>query len=243
MTDTAAGAASTPRGAQIDDWGRRDRIAGWVLAGAWTALLVAALLTGHRVSDFDRLEHLVAAGEVTEVEVVGGFGDSEGWQGWAGVEVRWREGWTVDTAHVTEASDDRQAARARREGDADRAVVVGSVEAHLSALDPDVRFTRGGFRSSSFEMGGWQAPGWVGLVYVVLLGATLVLNGGPRPWRATPWAWGWLILLVPPYGIAAYLLAGGPTGLLRPRDPTRVWLTGGWAFLLALLLGGGSAAT
>ncbi len=81
-----------------------------------------------------------------------------------------------------------------------------------------------------------------GPVYVVLLGATLVLNGGPRPWRATRWAWAWLVLLVPPFGIAAYLALGGPTGLFRPRDPRRVWLTGGWAFLLALLLGGGSTA-
>jgi hypothetical protein len=92
-------------------------------------------------------------------------------------------------------------------------------------------------------MGGISGPGWLGLFYLVLLAATLVLKGGPRPWRATRWAWAWLVLLVPPYGIAAYLVLGGPTGLLRPRDPRRVWLTGGWAFLLALVLGGASAGS
>lgn len=242
MTTDAAPTAPPPD-RLADGWGRRDRIAGWVLVGAWTALLVSALLTGHKVSDLDRLEGLLAAGEVTEVEVVGGVGGSTSWDGFGVAQVRWREGWVARTADVTEASDDRQAARARREGGADRAVLVGSVEDHLSALAPDVRIIRGGVRSSSFEMAGWQAPTWVGTTYVALLGATLVLNGGPRPWRATRWAWAWLVLLVPPFGIAAYLLLGGPTGLFRPRDPRRVWLTGGWAFLLALLLGGGASAS
>jgi hypothetical protein len=240
---TDAATTAPPRDRLADDWGRRDRTAGWVLVGAWIALVVAALLTGHKASDLDRLEGLVAAGEVTEVEVVGGFGGAEGWRGWGTAEVRWREGWITHTADVTEASDERQAARARRRDDSDRAVVVGGVETHLSVLAPDVRFTRGGFRSSSFDMAGLQTPGWVGLGYVVLLVATLVLNSGPRPWRATRWAWFWIVLLVPPYGVAAYLLLGGPTGLFRPRDPRRVWLTGGWAFLLALLLGGGTASS
>ena len=241
MTTDAATTAPPP-GRLVDDWGRRDRVAGWVLVGAWTALLVATLLTGHRVSDFDRLEGLVAAGEVTEVEVVGGFAGAEDWHGWGGAEVRWREGWVVHTADVTEASNERQAARAREQGDADRSVVVGSVEDHLARLDPDVTFVRGEPRNPYSTVVGLKAPGWVGLIYVVLLGATLVLNGGPRPWRATRWAWAWLVLLVPPFGIAAYLALGGPTGLFRPRDPRRVWLTGGWAFLLAMLLGGGSTA-
>lgn len=241
MTTDAATTAPPPD-RLADGWGRRDRIAGWVLVGAWTALLLTALLTGHKVSGFDRLEGLVAAGEVTEVEVVGGVGGSTSWDGFGVAQVRWREGWVVHTAEVTEAGDARQATRARRQSDADR-VVVGSVEAHLSALDPDVRFTRGGPRNPYSEIAGLQTPGWVGLAYVALLGATLVLNGGPRPWRATRWAWAWLVLLLPPFGIAAYLLLGGPTGLWRPRDPRRVWLTGGWAFLLALLLGGGAAAS
>lgn len=240
---TTHAATTAPRPDRLaDDWGRRDRIAGWVLVGAWTALLLTAVLTGHRVSDLSRLEGHVAAGEVTEVEVVGGA-PSTGWNGFYGAAVRWREGWIIHTADITEASNERQATRARRQGDPDRTVVVGSVEDHLSALDPDVTVVRGEPRNPYATVVGSTVPGWVGLASVVLLGATLVLNGGRRPWRATRWAWAWLILLVPLIGIAAYLLLGGPTGLFRPRDPRRIWLTGGWAFLLALLLGGGVSAS
>jgi hypothetical protein len=223
-----------------DGWTRRDRVAGWVLAAAWVALLLSALVTGQRTSTFADLEGQVAAGEVRTVEVVGEPLPDDA-IGYGGVEVRWREGWVLHAAWVTEASSERQAVKARRSnGDP---VVVGSVADHLRGLDPDVTLTRGEHRSSSFTMAGLEAPGWIGLGYLVLLVGTLALIGGPRPWRATRWAWGWLVLLVPPYGVAAYLLLGGPTGLLPPRDPRRVWLTGGWAFLLALLLGGGAAAS
>lgn len=239
---TDAATTPAPPDRVADGWGRRDRIAGWVLVTAWIGLVVAVLLTGHKATGFDRLERLVAAGGITEVEVVGGSGRSIDWEGTSGAEVRWREGGVVHTAEVTEASDDRQAAQARRQGDTGRTVVVGSVEDHLARLDPDVTFVRGEPRNPYAMVAGLKAPGWWGLAYVVLLGATLVLNGGPPPWRATRWAWAWLVLLVPPFGIAAYLLLGGPTGLFRPRDPRRVWLTGGWALLLALLLGGGSTA-
>lgn len=66
-------------------------------------------------------------------------------------------------------------------------------------------------------------------------------GAGPAPWRATSWAWIWLILGGGPLGSIAYLLLGGPLGLWRPRDVNRR-LTGGWAFLIALVLGGGSNA-
>jgi hypothetical protein len=237
-TDTGTPPAPAP--SLADGWTRRDRVAGWILLLTWTALVVAALVTGERASTFGHLERLVATGEVTTVEVVGEPLPDDS-IGYAGIEVRWREGWTVRSASVTQASNERQAAKARRANGSP--VVVGGVEDHLRALDPGVTFTRGEYRSSSFEMRGLQTPGWVGLGYLVLLLGTLVLVGGPRPWRASRWGWAWLVLLLPPFGIAAYLLLGGPTGLFRPRDPRRVWLTGGWAFLLTLLLGGGSAAS
>ena len=66
--------------------------------------------------------------------------------------------------------------------------------------------------------------------------ATLLLVGSREPWRATSWAWAWLILLTP-VGVPAFLLFGGITGLAPPR-PGHRRLTGGWAFLLALALGG-----
>jgi len=65
--------------------------------------------------------------------------------------------------------------------------------------------------------------------------ALALLLGGAEPLRATRWAWFWL-LTVPYVGVPAFLLLSGPTpGLPGPR-PGRHRLTGGWAFLLSVLL-------
>ena len=69
----------------------------------------------------------------------------------------------------------------------------------------------------------------------VWLAVLLLIVGGPEPWRATRWAWGWVVLLAGPLGSVAYLLLGGPLALLRPHAGHRR-LTGGWAFLLAWFL-------
>ena len=60
------------------------------------------------------------------------------------------------------------------------------------------------------------------------------------PERATRWAWFWLQWN--PVGVLAFLLLSGPVpGVPAPRPGARR-LTGGWAFLLSLLLGGGVLA-
>ena len=88
-------------------------------------------------------------------------------------------------------------------------------------------------------------PQWVNHVRLVLgLGALVLLVGGRHPWRATRWAWFWLVVLtgVPTYAIVAYLLLSGRTPLVpAPRRGARR-LTGGWAFLLGVLLGAAHAA-
>lgn len=56
-----------------------------------------------------------------------------------------------------------------------------------------------------------------------------------REWRAP----GAVVLLAGPLGCVAYLLLGGPLGVARPRNPSRR-LTGGWAFLLAMIFFGGA---
>jgi hypothetical protein len=67
------------------------------------------------------------------------------------------------------------------------------------------------------------------------LATLLLLVREPQPWRATPWAWFWI--WTTPIGTPLYLLLSGPTPLLpAPRNPNRR-LTGGWAFLLAFVLG------
>ena len=78
---------------------------------------------------------------------------------------------------------------------------------------------------------GLDVPLWVGWVaFATTLGFLVHLVDGPRPWRATRWAWFWLASN--PLGILAYLLLASPTpGLHQPRAQHRM-LTGGWAFLI-----------
>jgi hypothetical protein len=70
--------------------------------------------------------------------------------------------------------------------------------------------------------------------FLLFLAGFPLLMIGPHPWRATRWAWFWLLL--PPVGNVVFLLLSGPTpGVPRPRNPRRR-LTGGWAFWLSLPL-------
>lgn len=229
-------ARPTGLAALIDRSIRRVRIAGWVLTLSWLTLFVIVVVVCDRPTSYAQLERGLRAGDVSTVELPSTMQSSDG-QGSEHVEVRWRDGLVLRTATLTRATDERSAREASRNGTS-RPVIVGSVEDHLTALDPDLRVVHGDRRRPSFESFGWRGPGWVGLAYLVLLVGTLMLIAGPRPWRATRWACAWLVLLAPPVGIPCYLLLGGPTGLSRPRPPGRIWLTGGWAFLLALLLGG-----
>lgn len=227
-------------GSPIERATRQVRIVAWSLALGWVCLFASLLTSAERESSYADLEAGIRAGEISEVqESSSDFG--AGTTGYETVDVRWRDGLVRRTATLTHASSERAAAEARGSG-ADHPVVVGSVSDHLSALDPDVRINHVERRHPSFTINGWQGPGWLGLAYLILLVGTLMLMSGPRPWRATRWAWAWLVLLAPAIGVPAYFLLGGATGLFRPRPPARVWLTGGWAFLLALLLGGGAAS-
>ena len=77
-------------------------------------------------------------------------------------------------------------------------------------------------------------PASVVLIVAGLLTCALLV-GGPEPWRATRWAWSWLLPV--PFGVLALCLLSGPTpGLPGPRTERR--LTGGWAFLIGSALGG-----
>ena len=108
--------------------------------------------------------------------------------------------------------------------------------------EPDLRTARG--PASSFgDLWGRELPGWVAWWGIVAWASTwLLVIGGPQPWRATRWAWVWLVSIGAPVGMLGYLLLGGPLGFWRPADLNRR-LTGGWAFLLAMVLLGGSSAT
>jgi hypothetical protein len=198
-----------------DEWrDRRWRLTGAVIA--LFALATAALMvtTGARPATYGDLLSEVASSKVDEVQVLGPDTPEEGdtvelrWSVWAGVLDQYAE--------VQVESDPRET---------------------LRGIDPDLRFTDGPRTTDhAFMFMGWGVPWQVAILAMASwLAVLLLIVGGPEPWRATRWAWGWAWLLTGPLGSVAYLLLAGPTGFLRPQHGHRR-LTGGWAFLLAWVL-------
>lgn len=75
------------------------------------------------------------------------------------------------------------------------------------------------------------------------LAVLVLLIGGPQPRFATKWAWFWLLGAGWPV-VAFLLLEPVPAWQAAPAAARQSRLTGGWAFLIAVLLGvGGSAVT
>lgn len=228
-----------PPAPRHDEWlDRRWRLTGLALVVAWVAVVVAALLVAEKQQTLTDLEQSLANGSVSDVELVQPDYD-------AGpripVVLRWREHGLRRWADVTVRPGETSPA-SRPD------VISGDPVAHLEGLGAHVRTSLGSpadipVRSSwSWRGGGWTGPGSFGaLVLGAWVASFLTLGLGPEPWRATRWGWGWFVLLGGPFGAMAYVLLGGPLGLPRPRHPHRR-LTGGWAFLLASALLGGSQA-
>lgn len=90
-----------------------------MLLTCWAAVILAVLVTGERTSTLAQLESAVATGEVDAIEVAGGLRPRA--QGYATVEVRWRNGPVAYSAEVVES----QPARAGQRGGRDGAVGTG----------------------------------------------------------------------------------------------------------------------
>ena len=224
-TDTAP----APRPAETS---RRGRAAAWVLLAVTAGVLACALLLGEREAPLADLREAVASGEVTEVRLTEVLAPDE--MGWSAVTIRWDVGLGMDRATwVAQASSERQARQARRQGA--YPVIVGDVADALAAGGREVRVvgTTTQLPSGPAVFGTTVAP-WLFWTWLAAVLATLVLVGDRDTWRATPWAWRWLVLLTP-VGAPAYLLLGGPTGLLAPAPGARR-LTGGWSFLVAVVV-------
>ncbi|KAA1420160.1 hypothetical protein F0U44_06940 [Nocardioides humilatus] len=220
------------------------RIAAWVLIVSWVSSAFAVVAFGERESSVDDLMAAIAGGEVTEVTVAGGLEDH--WRGSAPIQLRWRE---HGIRYVAEAIQVRGPKAHHRPTSSGGWVEVRSDQRPRFRGEVEDFLTRGGgeididrsedwHRSGHFTGSwGWEIPEWLsgwGLLNWVL--TLVVLVSGAQPWRATRWAWFWLIgagwMIVAPL----YLLIGGPTGLARPVAPSNR-LTGGWAFLISLLVG------
>lgn len=208
------------------------RVAGWTLLGACLGLVVLGLVAGERTTSYADLRRAVASGDVDHVTV--SQGSSGEFQGRASVEVYWRtwSGW-----RVARAIEQHPVRRDRIDG----VPVVYDVGADLRGLDAGLEVERRQHwrdRSADAELLGWRLPAWTALVtFGIWAGVLMLIVGGPPPWRATRWAWFWLLALAAPVGVVAFLLLGGPCGLLPPAPGRRPGLRGGLAFLLALLIG------
>lgn len=202
----------------------------WTLVATCLVLLGTILVAGERPASYAELRAAVADGRVDEIRVEGGLRGQV--EGASSAAVHWRDGLKGRVTSVTEATSRRDA----RSMGMSRPILDGRVDDKLSELDPDLRTTRSSEGGSYSEIGPWRVPGWTGIASAVLyLGVLALLLGGPKPWRATRWAWLWLVGSVPIVGALAFLLLGRSTSLLPPARPERR-LTGGWAFLLAFVI-------
>lgn len=200
----------------------RSRLA---LLVVWALLLLLVLTLGQRETPLADLESAVAAGRVDSVLVLGQSGTGDGF---STQEVRWTDGLVRRTSRATVGA-------APFEGVVDGPVRTEDLGVLLSRADPDLEVRRSpdGMGAPYGELLGWRVPGWLALTALVAFLVQLgLLVHGPQPWRATRWAWFW-ILTVPVVGVVLMLLLSGRTpGLPAPTAAGRR-LTGGWAFLLS----------
>jgi hypothetical protein len=210
------------------------RVIGWTLLVCWVGLVIATVVLGHRATTFSQLEADVAAGAATDVRVTGGLSPDS--TGFSVVQVQWRSGMLGYSTEVLEARPRREAAAGRRVTDVTRVLVDQSVSDRLAELDPDLPVATRGWRSWDPAWDGWSLPKWLGVGSLVVLGATVCLLAyGPAPRHATRWGWFWLTVIAAPFGALAYLLMSGVTSRVSQGSSERR-LTGGWAFLLALVV-------
>lgn len=200
------------------------------LIGLWLALLVGMVLVGERESSLAELRSALASGSVDTIRVSGGLPD--GARGTAIQQVRWRSNGIARVATVREVSRPDGASHG-----SPYPVVREDVGIRLHDEFPGLTVNREPDRWPGSTVWGFSGPGWLAGVALVAFLMTLVLIvSGPPPWRATRWAWFWLMWT--PVGALAFAVLSGPLWPLRPPRPGARGLTGGWAFLLSMLLAG-----
>jgi hypothetical protein len=205
----------------------------WVrvaLAGLWLTLLVGMVVAGERQSTWEHLRSAVASGSVGTVSVSGGLGD--GAVGSEAQQVRWREHGIARVTTVLEVS---------RPGGGHRGssypVVHGDVGAWLQSRFPNLTVTRSPEVWHTSTVWGFDGPGWLaGVALTAMLATFTLVVTGPSPWRATRWAWFWLMWT--PIGAVAFAVLSGPVWPLSTPAAGRRGLTGGWAFLLSIAIAG-----
>ncbi|RMB61780.1 hypothetical protein EAX62_03945 [Tessaracoccus antarcticus] len=208
-----------------------DVVRWWTLV-VWIFVMAVAVTIGSRTGQLSDLESDLKAGGVTSVMVTPGL--PPGAEGVTTQSVFWRSGVLNHRADVLMITPGDESLASPSSGD--MAVRWGyDIAQHITDEDSAVLITRIPQRSSYGVVYGFEVPMWL-LVFALAgaVGTFTVLVSGPQPWRATRWAWLWIIISAG-IGPPLFLILAGPTPPLRsPREQHRR-LTGGWAFVVALL--------
>ncbi|WP_431836476.1 hypothetical protein [Cellulomonas sp. Y8] len=215
MTSVLAPAATLPAGDPVRPSSRVHLAVRLVLLAVLAAGAVqAALRPVDRTAD--ELEAALAAGEVATMTIerptvptIGGVGVA-----WTGDGRPGRATYRFDSISDQRVDEGRRLLAA----------------AAASPRDVEVREVD--------ELPSRSSPAWqlyLALAALVALPLTLVV--GPEPRLATRWAWFWLAVHAWPVAIAYLALEPTPVWDRRGRTAPERRLTGGWAFLLGLLLG------
>lgn len=196
-------------------------------------MLVGTWLTATRPASLGDLQRALGAGQATEVHLVGEL--PPGATGMTTVDIEWDDGLLDRYTTVWQESPGLES----QEPASSDPVVGLELRDELTAATPtsELVITSEAARSASHGvLFGWRVATWVALVAFVWSATVLItLITAPEPRRATRWAWFWLMLGTGPFALMLYPLVGLPRAG-QPSDATGRRLTGGWAFLIMVLL-------
>lgn len=205
------------------------------------AVVVATVLLGARPATLAELRHQVATGGVTAVTVEGGSGT----EGESVLGLRWQTAFLTSRTDVLRTTSPGSGTSGQVAWSGPPQDVVGPAfveELTRSAPGGVLEVTTQPLRLGSWALAGWDVPGWVAVAGATwALAAFMSLVAGPQPRLGTRWAWGWMVLALGVPALVPYLVLGLRRPLADDAVPPGRRLTGGWAFVLAMLLGGSAA--
>lgn len=205
------------------------------LVALWLTVFITIAAIGERPATLADLRDAVDSGEVSSVEVAGGL--KAGASGWSTQDVRWHQGLFGRHAQVLYASEGYEQ-EAADSNPPSASVTTTDVASLIRERDPNLQVQVSDMqRTSTATLMRWEVPSWV--LWVVMGGLVLTLwliVYGPEPWRATRWGWAWATLLTGPVGAMAFAVLSGPVTRLDAPKANGRRLTGGWSFILMVIL-------
>lgn len=210
----------------------------WITTGLFALTLLAGMLIGVRDSSYSDLTSALQGGRVQEVQSSHHPGGPPT-EGVVPLTLRWQDGFFTHQTVVLQAGSTSDLDGSGAVDQAVTGVVVGSLEQELGRYNADVEVTALDLPSLTSTVLGRELYGGAAAASLAVWLATLLLlvPHGPDPSWGTRWAWAWFLLSpLSAIAVPAYLLLGA-----RPHQPGDRQLTGGWAFIIALVVLGGTS--